>query len=48
MKVGRVYAEVVRRCIEGDLGTNTEQMELQGILKAIDRLAVANLERCFA
>jgi hypothetical protein len=48
MKVGRIYAEIVQRCIEGDLRTNTEQREFQGILKAIDRLAVANLERCFA
>ena len=47
-KVGRVYAEVVRRCIKGDLGTDCALNNLSEMLRCFDKRIVANLEKCFA
>jgi hypothetical protein len=44
-KVGRVYADVVRFCLQGNLG---DMPDLLGLLKLLDMEVTAKLERCYA
>jgi hypothetical protein len=47
-KAGLIYAEAVRRCIEGDLGPDSSQLEPREILKRLDKMVVGQLEKCHA
>ncbi|KAH7140169.1 hypothetical protein B0J13DRAFT_557309 [Dactylonectria estremocensis] len=49
-KMGEVYGEVVRRCIEGDISGSKSNLgaDYKDYLKSLDQEIVAKLELCFA
>ncbi|KAF2244937.1 hypothetical protein BU26DRAFT_522648 [Trematosphaeria pertusa] len=47
-RAGRIYGDVVRRCVTGDFGDAACRSDVGRLLKAFDREVVAKLEKCYA